>query len=313
MGSGARIVGRERPRAKPTMSESIHGRIRLPDGRVLGYADYGSRRGVPIVRCHGAPSSRLEGALLAEAAGDLGVRLVVPDRPGMGQSDFQEHRRIEDWPGDVTHLATALGLGRFAVLGVSGGAPYALACAVHIPERVTAIGLVSAIAPFDAAGTFAAMKGPSRAMYQLARRAPWLLRGLLGLMRRMATSKSAASERMSASFPEPDRRTLQRSDVRAHLGSVFDEAMRQGARGVTRDMELIAGPWGFALASVQMPVLLWQGEQDGNVPAAHGRYLLGALPNCRATFYPDEAHLSLFVNRHREILSALVGSTGESG
>jgi pimeloyl-ACP methyl ester carboxylesterase len=70
-------------------------------------------------------------------------------------------------------------------------------------------------------------------------------------------------------------------------------------------MKLIARPGAFDLASVHVPVLLWQGEQDRNVPAAHGRYLLRALPNCRATFYPDEGHLSLFVNRHREILSAL--------
>jgi pimeloyl-ACP methyl ester carboxylesterase len=295
------------------MSASDHGRIRLPDGRILGYADYGDPHGVPIVRCHGAPSSRLEGALLAAASKDLGVRLVVPDRPGMGQSDFQQDRRIEHWPTDVEHLAAALGLQRFALLGVSGGGPYALACAVRIPERVTAIGLVSAVAPFDAPDTFAALKGPSRALYQLARRAPWLLRGLLALMRRAAKSKRTASERMAASFPEPDRRALQRSEVRTHLGAVFDEAMRQGARGVCRDMELIASPWGFDLASVRTPVLLWQGEQDGNVPAAHARYLLGALPNCRATFYPDEAHLSLLVNRHREILSALVGRTKESG
>ena len=279
---------------------------------MLGYAEYGSRHGVPIIRCHGAPSSRAEGALLDGGASDLGVRLVVPDRPGMGQSDLQQHRRIEHWPDDVAQLATTLGLRRFAVLGVSGGSPYALACAVRIPERVTAIGLVSAVAPFDAAENFAALKGPSRAMYQLARRAPWLLRGLLTLMRRAATSKSAASEHMAASFPEPDRRALQRTEVRAHLGSVFAEAMRQGSRGVCRDMELIANPWGFDLTAVQVPVLLWQGEQDRNVPAAHGRYLLGALPNCRATFYPDEAHLSLLVNRHREILRALAASSDES-
>lgn len=287
------------------MSAANPGRIRLPDGRSLAYADYGNRLGNPIVRCHGAPSCRLEGALLAQAADDLGVRVVVPDRPGMGQSDFQRARRIEHWPSDVAHLATALGLERFAVLGVSGGAPYALACAVHLPDRVTSVGLVSAVAPFDAPGTFAALKGPARAMYQLARHAPWLLRGLLLLMRRAAGSSSAASGRMAASFPEADQRVLQRSEVRAHFGNVFREAMRQGTRGAARDMELIAHPWGFDLAGVRVPVLLWQGEQDGNVPAAHGRYLIDALPNCRGTVYADEAHLSLFVNRHREILSAL--------
>ena len=78
---------------------------------------------MPIVRCHGAPSSRLEGALLEQAAADLGVRLIVPDRAGMGQSDFQRRRLIEHWPDDVRHLTAAVGLEKFVVLGVSGGAP----------------------------------------------------------------------------------------------------------------------------------------------------------------------------------------------
>jgi pimeloyl-ACP methyl ester carboxylesterase len=210
----------------------------------------------------------------------------------MGQSDFQPERRIEHWPDDVMQLASALELKKFAVLGVSGGAPYAMACAVRFPERVTALGLVSAVAPLDAAG-----------LYRLARHAPWLLRGLLRLMRRAARS---TSERLAASFPEPDRRALQRPEVRKHLSTVLGEAMRQGVQGVARDMQLIAQPWGFDLAQVQTPVLLWHGEQDRNVPVAHGRHLLNSLPNCRATFYPHEAHLSLFINQGRELLRTLV-------
>jgi pimeloyl-ACP methyl ester carboxylesterase len=67
----------------------------------------------------------------------------------------------------------------------------------------------------------------------------------------------------------------------------------------------MAQPWGFDLAAIQVPVRLWQGERDGNVPAAHGRYLAGAISNCHATFYADEAHLSLPLNHQWEILSAL--------
>jgi pimeloyl-ACP methyl ester carboxylesterase len=74
------------------MTASTYDRLRLPDGRILAFAEYGSRAGVPIIRCHGAPSCRLEGAPLAEAATGLGVRLVVPDRPGMGQSDIRPRR-----------------------------------------------------------------------------------------------------------------------------------------------------------------------------------------------------------------------------
>jgi len=111
--------------------------ITLRDGRMLAYAEYGSPKGLPIIHCHGTPSSRVEGDLTFSdtLAAELGVRIIVPDRPGMGRSDFQPNRCIVDWPNDVLELASALGLETFAVLGSSGGAPYAAACAALIPTR----------------------------------------------------------------------------------------------------------------------------------------------------------------------------------
>lgn len=283
--------------------------LRLRDGRILAYADYGSRSGLPIIRCHGAPSSRLEGALTVAAAVEAGVRMIVPDRPGMGRSDFQVRRRVDDWPGDVLQLADALAIDRFAVLGVSAGAPYALACGARIPGRVRVIGLVSGVAPLHAPGVLAAMNGPSRSLYWMSRRAPWVLRAALRLMRRALRDANRSGARMAASFPEADLRVLRQPGMREHLTAVVQEALRQGARGAAWDMGLVARAWGFELASVDAPVLLWQGEQDRNVPAIHGRYLAGAIPGCRATFYADEGHLSLFVNRQQEILGALAAAT----
>src|SRR5206468_2751202 len=141
------------------MTNSEYREIRLRDGRSLAYAEYGSARGLPIIHCHGTPSSRVEGDLTfsGTVATELGVRIIVPDRPGMGRSDFQPGRRIVDWPDDVLALATALEFDTFAVLGSSGGAPYAAACGVLIPERVRVAGLLGGVAPVDAPGAFAAM------------------------------------------------------------------------------------------------------------------------------------------------------------
>jgi pimeloyl-ACP methyl ester carboxylesterase len=225
------------------MCPSISHEIRLRDGRTLAYAEHGDPHGVPIIRCHGAPSSRLEGEILAASFAELGARVIVPDRPGMGRSDFQPHRAIRHWPEDVLQLADALELDRFSVLGVSGGAPYALACGIQLRARVRTIGLVSAVAPFDAPGVFAAMKGPSRMMYQLARDVPWAVRGLLPLMARALQRGSHTSERMAASFPEPDRRIFQQLEFREHFAAVFREAFRRGSRGAVWDMGLIAREW----------------------------------------------------------------------
>ena len=106
-----------------------HKQFTLPDGRSLGYAAYGDPQGKPLFFFHGFPSSRLEAQFTEGVAGRLGARIIAIDRPGFGRSDFKKERRIRDWPDDVLALADALGIDRFAVLGVSGGGPYAAACA----------------------------------------------------------------------------------------------------------------------------------------------------------------------------------------
>ena len=290
------------------MTNSEYREIRLQDGRALAFAEYGSAHGQPIIHCHGAPSSRVEGDLVLHTAtlDELGLRVIVPDRPGIGRSDFQPGRRIIDWPNDVLELAAALQLDRFIVVGESGGAPYAAACGALVPTRVRAIGLIGGVAPFDAPGVLAALSGPLKLMFRLARSAPPILRGLFRLnLSAIRGSGERGSEQMAASFPEPDRSLMRQPEIRGRFIACFEEACRQGPQGPAWDMGLIARAWGFDLTKISVPAFLWQGERDGNVPPVHGRYLASAIPNCRATFYPDEAHFSLPLNRQREILGAL--------
>jgi pimeloyl-ACP methyl ester carboxylesterase len=108
--------------APPLVKDDTDRTIRLRDGRQLGYAEWGDFGGAPVLFFHGWPGSRIEGRLGDEAARVTGVRLVAIDRPGMGLSVFQPRRTLVDWPADVVELASALGLDRFAVLGISGGA-----------------------------------------------------------------------------------------------------------------------------------------------------------------------------------------------
>lgn len=97
--------------------------------------------------------------------------------------------------------------------------------------------------------------------------------------------------------------------IRDGFMACFEEACRQGPRGPVVDMALIAGPWGFDLEAVNVPAVLWHGERDRNVPVTHGRYLADAIPNCRASFYADDAHLSVPPNHQEEIFRALAAAT----
>ena len=132
------------------MAKRVYDRvIRLSDGRRLGYAEYGDPEGWPLMFFHGTPGSRIMARFAGPKARELGVRLIAPDRPGFGRSDFQPHRRLLDWPRDVEELADALNLEKFSVAGVSGGGPYVAACAWKMGERLINAGMVSGLAPED--------------------------------------------------------------------------------------------------------------------------------------------------------------------
>jgi pimeloyl-ACP methyl ester carboxylesterase len=297
------------------MSNSEYQQVTLRDGRTLAFTEYGSPSGSPILYCHGTPSSRVEGNLIINntTASALGVRVIVPDRPGMGRSQPRPGRRIVDWPDDVVDLTTALGLDTFAVLGSSGGAPYAIACGALIPDRVRVVGVLGGVAPPDAPGFLSSMSGPLRMMFRLGRSAPAVLRVLFRLnLRAVQRGGARAGERMAAMAPAPDRILFQRPEVSAGFMACFEEACRQGPAGPVEDLGLIARPWGFDLATVKVPVLLWHGELDRNVPVAAGRYLATALPSCRATFFPEDAHISVPLNHQEDILGALAAAQAKA-
>lgn len=227
----------------------------------------------------------------------------------MGLSDFQPGRSFIDWPNDVVEAAATLGLERFAVLGISGGGPYAAACAWKLADRLTGAGIVSSLAPFDVPGAIANMGRRNRMTFQLVRHLGVLRRIL---MARVARSVSRRPEGILESGVEAaiDKAYLERPEVRKILGQSLAEAFRDGSRGPAWEMGLYARPWAFRLEDIRTPVHLWHGEEDANAPISMGRYLATSIPECRATFYPGEGHLH-FVDRLPEILTAVSSRASE--
>lgn len=234
------------------------------------------------------------------------MRLIAPDRPGYGLSDFQPGRRISDWPRDMIELADSMLLDRFAVLGISGGAPYAMACAAALPDRITRVGVVCGLGRLDIPGNAVRMNHFARFSFKLARNAPGLSRLHNSALAPMLRNSPRWTLRLLASkLPPPDQKVLSDPRVFALFADAFREGLRQGGRGVAHDLALYAGAWEIALDSIRVPCYLWHGEQDTTVPVEMGRWLANAVPGCRAKFFPDEGHFSLPVLRMDEILAAL--------
>ena len=282
--------------------------LRLATRRLLAYDEHGAVDGAPIFYFHGSPSTRLEWHLFGSdaLARKLKVRVIVPDRPGLGRSDFQPGRRIGDWPADVIALADRLALARFAVVGYSGGGPYAAACALKIPERLTHVGIVSGTGPFDEPGLSAAINPFSLRFIQLARTNPWLSRMTLRLMGFMVQywPRRFIAQAM-AGFPPPDQAVLARPDFQRAFIALIQEGLRAGPRGAQLDTALMASPWDFRPQDIRVAVQLWHGEADANAPPAMGQYLSATIPNSHASYYQGEGHLSLMAKHLEEILNVL--------
>jgi pimeloyl-ACP methyl ester carboxylesterase len=291
-----------------TVSEDV---LRLKDGRMLGYGIYGNPAGIPVIDFHGIPGSRREAALIADFLDRDDLCLIGFDRPGYGRSSPRPGAGITDLPGDVAALADHLHLERFIALGFSGGAPFALACAWRIPERIAALGIVSGIGPAGIGS--AGMHASNRRKFDLARQAPWLARAMLWLafsrLRRRPGQLPAQLQRIWAQMPEPDRQALQDARFAGGILAVTGDAIHKTVSGWVHEELLMAAPWGFDLPAVRCSSIhLWHGSQDRNVPLAMGRAVAAALPGCQAAFLEEEGHLSLLYNHGREIVDTLLGA-----
>lgn len=284
--------------------DKVNQQIRLRDGRNLGFAEYGAEKGAPMVYFHGWPSSRLEAGAMQAVGVEMGLRLIAPDRPGLGLSDFKPRRTIPDFSSDIIELTEQLGLKRFSVMGVSGGGPYAAACAARIAERLSAALLVCSVAPSDAPDATKGMVATNRCLLYMARHFPrtaqcvaracmWAIWG---------KGNQAIPKQIEARLPPADLQALASDDLRRVLTESSAEALRAGARAAAADGLLYGKPWGFSLDEISAPVFLWHGESDVIVPPAMGHYLAEHIPRCQARFYPHDGHFSLPFTRCREIL-----------
>jgi pimeloyl-ACP methyl ester carboxylesterase len=284
----------------------VTGTVRLHDGRLLAYEEYGVPTGFPVLSFHGGLSSRLDAAPAHEAAVAGGIRLISPDRPGMGLSSSQPGRRLTDWPADVAELNQALGIERFAVMGWSAGGAYAAVCAATMPDRVTAAALLSSAVPLDLYGTTRGLSVEDRVLSLLSRRTPWLASTLMKVSI-VNASNARLFRAVMRSFPPADRSVLTEWGPPDHALAFVREAMRQGTEGCVQDYRIFGDPWGFSLEEIHAPVDIWEGSDDNTGPPGYRAFLKRHIPQATIHVVPGEGHLSLLPHQAPAIFSLLLG------
>lgn len=282
--------------------------LTLTSGRKLGYAEYGDPKGVPLFYFHGWPSSRLQGELMDAVGKQRGIRVIAPDRPGIGLSDFQPGRALLDWPPVLAELAAHLGWVNYHVMGVSGGGPYVLACAHAMPERLLSAGVLCGAPPLLEVGTKELMWAYRLALWGQRYTPLFLAPGLAVAGRAMRMPMNSPIVRSFVrSLCEQDQVAMRTPELYRILTTSGRVGVGSGSRNLSTDGRIYASDWGIDFSTVRFPIRYWHGGRDKNIPASIVARFVQKLPGARLEVLDEDGHYSLPMLRKDEIVGELLG------
>ena len=257
------------------------GTLSCEDGRLLHFYDH--HGGTAVFWLHGTPNIGPPPEPLFADAQRLGLRWIGYDRPGYGGSTEHPGRTLASSAGDIAAIANHLGIERFAVMGHSGGASHALACAAAVPHRVLAAVAVAGLAPFGASGLdwFAGMHPAGQAGLRAA---------MAGRAAKLA-HEEAAPEFDTTLFTDTDWAAL--SGPWSWFDKVVGPALAGGLAGLVDDDIAYVTPAGADYSRIAAPVLLLHGGQDRIVPLSHGEWLAQHCASAELWRRPGDGHLSV--------------------
>jgi len=281
--------------------------LELSDGRRLSYVEFGKSDGYPVMYFHGTPSSCLEPLTIGEDSFlKHNLRIISPSRPGMGQSDRQRNRTFIDWTNDTIALADHLAIDKFAILGYSGGAPYTLACALKIRDRLLSAVIAAGAGQMNQPEVKNNLRLKHRIFWKVADKFPFLLPIVLNKMkqyREMPDEDILA--RAKRNMPKADFETFKQNNRIALSKQGVEETFRD-MNGVAMDVRLPIRPLGFDLGAIKFPITFFHGKEDNTVPIQVVEWMVPRIPYAKLVTYPNDGHMSVICEHFEEIAGALV-------
>lgn len=274
----------------------------------MGYYEYGDPSGDPVVAMHGTPACGAGFAWAHERARARGIRLLAPDRPGVGDSDRWRPglgASVRSYPTELRGFADALDLATFAVIGYSGGGPYALAAAHALADRVRAAAIVSGSGQVGVWASVDDFEPTDRVLTRLSQRLPRLAGATLQIgvrASRVAPKTSLRFGRIEMSAA--DRAVMEKFPSAKAALALFTQSCRRGAAGVVDDYAALGRPWGFDVEEIRVPVHCWHASADPIVPMHHSEELVRRIPGAQFSQWDGEGHLAI-IDRIDEVFDAL--------
>lgn len=286
----------------------LEGNIAVGEDRRIGFAEFGAPQGRAVFWLHGTPGARRQIPTEARVyAEHHNIRLIGVDRPGIGASTPHQYETILAFADDLRTIADTLGIDKMAVVGLSGGGPYTLACAAGLPDRVVAAGVLGCVAPTrgpDAISGGLMRLGSAVAPLLQVGGTPLRLGASL-LIRAARPVASPALDLYGLLSPRADRHLLARPEFKAMFLDDLLNGSRKQLAAPFADVIAFARDWGFRLDEVKVPVRWWHGDHDHIVPFSHGEHVVSRLPDAKLLHLPGESHLA-GLGRGEEILSTLM-------
>jgi pimeloyl-ACP methyl ester carboxylesterase len=284
-------------------------RVRLADKSTVGYCEYGDPTGTPVIAFHGVPASGAGFAWADEPAAARGIRLLAPDRPGIGTSSrWPSGWTVADYAASLSQFTDVLGIEKFGLWGYSGGGPYALACAAVDPAQTAGVVVAAGMGQIGVWAAADDFEKTDTQMLDLAIRRPWLARRIMAATAFAAkVSPKAAVRSFSSELTSSDRVVIESFSTPAAAMEMFTSAFVNGPHGVIDDYAALARPWGCDVAEISVRVDIVHGSEDTMVPLAQAERLTALLPVAHLTVWPGEGHLAT-ISHVGEILDRFVAT-----
>ena len=282
--------------------------ITLADERVLGYAEYGKPNGFPVFYFHGGQESRLSSGFMDSTAAKLSIRIIAPDRPGVGLSEFQENRTFLNWATDIEQLADRLQIEHFSVFGLSGGAPHVLACLIRMPNRIENASIISGATPYNYKGSLKGMWLPVKLIHWIAswKKDRQLRKFMQNDFDGLVNKPEKRIKQFQNYLPRPDKNLMtEHPEYGWEFIEGSKESYKQGIDAIVQEWKLYVSDWQMELGAIHSPINLWYGSSDKMAPTYRGHYYRNELPNSKLKIIDNEGHFSLIRNHLEEILSEL--------
>jgi len=277
--------------------------FKLKDGRELEILDNGINSDQAIIFHHGTPGHATAWLSWLDEAAAAGVRALSYSRAGYGTSDRNPGRSVISINSDIAQVLDGKGINRFVAIGWSGGGPHALANTFE-PRNVGAISLagvgafgvddlnfLEGMGPENHDEFGAALKGESVITQ-------WMNDNAVAMKN---VSGNDIREAFGGLIGDADKEVLEGATADA-MAATMRSGLAVSFDGWIDDDLVFIKHWGFDLAAITKPVILWQGDQDLMVPHAHSYWLEKHIPTAKLTFIPGHGHISLGEKYRPEIL-----------